>query len=106
MSSYSSSVNVILDEREDEMSKINFDDERISVLRNDEAVYEAQVEKYATKVTAHRPGIVSFRLDGKEQDLDYKAFLTMPVNEVKGLINNSVGAISSDLTIDEQKHLS
>ena len=102
LASYSSSVNVILDERDDEMSKIDFNDERISVLRGDEAVYEAQVEKYATKVTAHRPGIVSFRLDGKEQDLDYKAFLTMPVNEVKGLINNSVGAISSDLTIDEQ----
>ena len=102
LASYSASVNVILDERDDEMSKIDFNDERISVLRGDEAVYEAQVEKYATKVTAHRPGIVSFRLDGKEQDLDYKAFLTMPVNEVKGLINNSVGAISSDLTIDEQ----
>ena len=102
LASYSSSVNVILDERDDEMSKIDFNDERISVLRSDEAVYEAQVEKYATKVTAHRPGIVSFRLDGKEQTLDYKAFLTMPVNEIKGYINNSVGAISSDLTIEEE----
>ena len=101
LASYSSSVNVILDERDDEMSKIDFNDERIAVLRGDEAVYEAQVEKYATKVTAHRPGIVSFRLDGKEESLDYKNFLTMPVNEVKGLINNSVGAISSDLTIEE-----
>ena len=102
MSSYSSSVNVILDEREDEMSKINFDDERISVLRNDEAVYEAQVEKYASVVTAHRPGIVSFRLDGKEDVLDYEQFLTMPMTEVKSHINNSVGAISSDLTVEEK----
>ena len=102
LASYSSSVNVILDERDDEMSKIDFNDERISVLRSDESVYEAQVEKYATKVTAHRPGIVSFRLDGKEQTLDYKTFLAMPVNEIKGYINNSVGAISSDLTIEEQ----
>lgn len=100
MSSYSSSVNVILDEREDEMSKINFDDERIAVLRNDEAVYEAQVEKYASVVTAHRPGIVSFRLDGNEELLDYETFLTMPASEVKGYINNSVGAISSDLTVE------
>ena len=101
LSSYSSSVNVILDERDDEMSKIDFNDERISVLRSDEGVYEAQVEKYATKVTAHRPGIVSFRLDGKEQTLDYKSFLLMPVNEIKGHINNSVGAISSDLSVEE-----
>ena len=101
LSSYSSSVNVILDERDDEMSKIDFNDERISVLRSDEGVYEAQVEKYATKVTAHRPGIVSFRLDGKEQTLDYKSFLVMPINEIKGHINNSVGAISSDLSVEE-----
>ena len=100
MSSYGSSVNVILDEREDEMSRINFDDERISVLRNDEAVYEAQVEKYASRISAHRPGIVSFRLDGKEEELDYKMFLSMPVSDVKSYINNSVGAIASDLSVD------
>ena len=102
MASYSSSVNVILDEREDEMSKINFDDERISVLRNDEAVYEAQLEKYASIVTAHRPGIVSFRLDGKENILDYEQFLNMPMTEIKGYINNSVGAISSDLNVEAE----
>lgn len=102
LASYSSSVNVILDEREDEMSKIKFVDERISVLRSDEAVYEAQLEKYATKVNAHRPGIVSFRLDGKETVLSYKDFLTMPAAEIKGYINNSVGAISSDLTIEAE----
>ena len=102
LSSYSSSVNVILDEREDEMSKIKFVDERISVLRSDESVYEAQLEKYATKVNAHRPGIVSFRLDGKESVLTYKDFLTMPAAEIKGYINNSVGAISSDLTVEAE----
>jgi hypothetical protein len=100
MSSYGSSVNVILDEREDEMSKINFADERITVLRNDEAVYEAQVEKYASVITADRPGIVSFRLDGKEQALDYKTFLTLPAKDIKDYINNSVGAISSDLSVE------
>ena len=102
MSSYSSSVNVILDEREDEMSKINFDDERISVLRNDEAVYEAQLEKYASVVTAHRPGVVSFRLDGKENILAYDQFLSMPMTEIKGYINNSVGAIASDLDVEAE----
>ena len=99
MPSYSSSVNVILDEREDEMSKIDFDDERIAVLRNDEKVYEAQVEKYASVVSAHRPGIVSFRLDGKEDMLDYSMFLTMPASEIKSYINNSVGAIAADLSV-------
>ena len=100
MSSYGSSVNVILDEREDEMSRIDFDDERIAVLRNDEKVYEAQVEKYASRINAHRPGIVSFRLDGKEDLLDYQMFLTLTVSEIKSYINSSVGAISSDLSVE------
>ena len=100
MPSYSSSVNVILDEREDEMSKIDFDDERIAVLRSDEKVYEAQVEKYASVISAHRPGIVSFRLDGKEQELNYGMFLSMPASEIKSYINNSVGAIAADLSVE------
>lgn len=99
LSSYSSSVNVILDEREDEMSKIDFKDDRITVLRNDESVYEAQVEKYATRISAHRPGIVSFRLDGNEETLAYKEFLLMSANDIRKYINNSVGAISSDLSV-------
>lgn len=102
MSSYSASVNVILDEREDEMSKIDFDDERIAVLRSDEKVYEAQVEKYASVIEAHRPGIVSFRLDGKEDILDYDMFLNMPAAEIKNYLNNSVGAITSDLSVDAE----
>ena len=101
MSSYGASISVILDEREDEMSKIDFDDERISVLRSDEAVYEAQVEKYASRISAHRPGIVSFRLDGNEELLDYDTFLTMSASEIKGYINNSVGAITSDLSVEQ-----
>lgn len=101
MSSYNSSVNVILDEREDEMSKIDFEDERLSVLRTDEAAYEAQVEKYASVVKAHRPGIVSFRLDGQEEALKYSNFLSLPASEIKGYINGSVGAISSDLSVKE-----
>ena len=100
MSSYGSSINVVLDEREDVMSKIDFDDERIAVLRSDEKVYEAQVEKYASRISAHRPGIVSFRLDGNETELNYNMFLAMPVAEIKGYINNSVGAITSDLSVD------
>lgn len=99
MYSYSSSVNVILDERDDEMSRIDFDDERITVLRANEKVYEAQVENDAAVIAAHRPGIVSFRLDGSESDLDYESFLTMPADQIKAYINSSVGAISSDLSV-------
>ena len=100
LASYSSSVNVILDEREDELSNIDFDDERISVLSADESVYENQLEAGASKIYADHPGIASFRLDGLEEVLVYDAFLSMDISEVKNYINSSAGAITSDLSIE------
>ncbi|MCR4688748.1 MAG: hypothetical protein K5745_04250 [Saccharofermentans sp.] len=100
LSSYSSSINVILDEREDELSNIDFDDERLSVLRDDEKVYESQLERDASRVFADRPGIASFRLDGQEEILNYDNFLGMNINDVKNAISSSVGAIPSDLEVE------
>ena len=100
LASYSSSVNVILDEREDELSNIDFDDERISVLSNDEQVYENQLESGASKIYADMPGIASFRLDGLEEVLDYDTFLSMNISDIKNYINSSSGVITSDLTLE------
>ena len=100
LASYSASVNVILDEREDELSNIDFDDERISVLAGDMKVYESQLEAGASKIYADLPGIASFRLDGLEEVLAYDTFLSMNINDVKGYINSAPGAITSDLSIE------
>ncbi len=100
LSSYSSSINVILDERESELSNIDFNDERLSALRDDESIYQAQLERDANRVFADRPGIASFRLDGQEEILDYDTFLSMNIVDVKNAISNSVGAIPSDLEIE------
>ena len=100
LASYSSSVNVILDEREDELSNIDFDDERISVLTADENVYENQLEAGASKIYADHPGIASFRLDGLEEVLVYDTFLSMDISEIKGYINSSSGVITSDMSVE------
>lgn len=100
LSSYSSSINVILDEREGELSNIDFDDERLSVLRDDERVYQSQLERDASRVFADRPGIASFRLDGQEEILDYDTFLSMNISDVKSAISGSAGAIPSDLEVE------
>ena len=99
--SYGASVNVVLEERESEMSKISFSDDRLTVLRNDEKLYQSQLQRDAAMINAHKPGIVSFRLDGKESDVDYSKFLNMPLSDIRKLINDSKGAITSDLYIKE-----
>ena len=99
--SYGASVNVVLEERESEMSKISFSDDRLTVLRNDEKLYQSQLQRDAAMINAHKPGIVSFRLDGKEGDVDYSKFLNMPLADIRKLINDSKGAITSDLYVKE-----
>lgn len=101
--SYSASVNVVLEEREDEMSKISFNDDRLKVLRDDERLYETQLQRDATVINANKPGIVSFRLDGNESTIDYGSFLNMPLSDIRKLINDSKSAITSDLYVKEGK---
>ena len=100
LSSYSSSLTVLLDERETTLSQINFNDERLSELRKSERNYETQLENSSSKIITDRPGIISFRLDGLETTLPFNNFLKEDMNTVKDAIKKSTGAITSDLIID------
>lgn len=99
--SYGASVNVVLEERETEMAKISFSDDRLKVLRDDEKLYSSQLERDAAVINANKPGIVSFRLDGNETAIEYANFLNMPLADVRKFINESKGAITSDLYVKE-----
>lgn len=103
LAAYYASLSVVLDEREDELAKINFDDERLNVLRRDEAVYENQLDREASKILATRPGVVSFRLDGNEETLKYDTFLGLEINEVKKMISSTQGPISSSLYVEADR---
>ena len=99
--SYGASVNVVLEERESEMSKITFNDDRLRILRDDEKLYQTQLQRDAAVINANKPGIVSFRLDGNETKIEYSNFLNMPINDIRKYINDSKSAITSDLYVKE-----
>ena len=99
--SYSASVNVVLEERESEMSKISFNDDRLRIMRDAEKMYQSQLQRDAAVINADKPGIVSFRLDGNENAIEYSKFLQMPINDIRKFINDSKSAITSDLYVKE-----
>lgn len=101
--SYGASVNVVLEERESEMSKISFTDDRLKVLRDEEKKYQTQLQRDASLINANKPGIVSFRLDGKESDINYSNFLNMSLADIRKHINDSKGAITSDLYVKAEQ---
>lgn len=101
--SYGASVNVVLEERESEMSKISFTDDRLKVLRDEEKKYQTQLQRDASLINANKPGIVSFRLDGKESDINYSNFLNLSLADIRKHINDSKGAITSDLYVKAEQ---
>lgn len=100
LSSYSSSIAVLLNQRELELAGLDFDDERLRTLRADERGYESQLQNRASVVNATEPGIVSFKLDGLETVLNYEVLLNADAGTIGDYIDNAVGVISSDLVVE------
>lgn len=99
LSSYSSSISVLLNQRELELADLDFDDERLRVLRSDERGYESQLENRASVINAPEPGIVSFKLDGLETVLNFEVLLNADAGTIGDYIDDAVGVIQSDLTV-------
>ena len=100
LSSYSSSIMVLLNQRESELSELTFDDSRLRTLRSDAQSVEARLEESSTMICANEPGIVSYKLDGQETELSFDMLLNAEPSEIRDRINSSTGLITSDLYIE------
>lgn len=100
LSSYASSISVLLNQRELELADLDFDDERLRVLRSDERGYESQLENRASVINAPEPGIISFKLDGLETVINFDVLLNADAGTIRDYIDDAVGVISSDLTVE------
>ena len=100
LSSYSSSISVLLNQRELELADLDFDDERLRTLRSDERGYESQLQNRASVINATEPGIISFKLDGLETVLNYEVLLNADAVTIRDYIDNAAGVITSDLTVE------
>lgn len=100
ISSYQASIGVLIEQRENLLLQVDFDDERLNDLRRDEKNYENQLSRSATIIYASNPGIVSFKVDNNESVLTFDYMLDGDVNEIKKYIDNSVGVIPTDTYID------
>jgi len=96
LSTYTSSLTVLLDEREAALAEISFNDERLKMLRSDEDKYQSALKNNSSMIKAPKPGIVSFRLDGKEEQLTFDQVASAGKADVRKLINSSVGAIQAN----------
>ncbi|MBR3058535.1 MAG: hypothetical protein IKG93_11285 [Clostridiales bacterium] len=99
MTSYSSSIRVLMEKRDSNIENIDFKDEQLNVLKSTQNTLKSQLMTQANKVEADRPGIVSYKLDGHENDLDLSQLMTMMDYKFTELIKKCNSVISSDLDI-------
>lgn len=103
MNSYSSSIRVLMDERDSALRNVNFNDEMLDSLRSSESALNAQLEMRASSLHASEPGIVSFRLDGYEEEITYDLILNMVDTQCQDLISKCDSMITGDLDIKQDE---
>ncbi|MCR5275568.1 MAG: hypothetical protein K6E26_09445 [Clostridiales bacterium] len=103
MTSYSSSIRVLMDKRDTKLKDIDFEDEQLTTLRASETALRAQLENRAALIEASEPGIVSYKLDGHETDITKELLLDMVDTKCDELISGSSSIITSDLQIKQNE---
>lgn len=103
LTSYSSSIQVLMDNRDIQLQEIDFQDDRLSTLRSNEDYFEQQLSTNSITVQAETPGIVSYKLDNLEGILTPQALLNLVSIECEQYIDKSQSVIVSDLAVSKDE---
>lgn len=103
LTSYSSSIQVLMDNRDIKLQEIDFQDDRLSTLRSNEDYLEQQLSSSSITVKAEMPGIVSYKLDNLEGILTPEALLNLVSIECEQYIDKSQSLIISDLAVSKDE---
>ncbi|MBO4474702.1 MAG: hypothetical protein J5750_07330 [Clostridiales bacterium] len=103
MTSYSSSIRVLMEKRDTDLQSVDFGDEQLTALRGSESALQNQLENRANSVYADSPGIVSYKLDGHETDITLDLLMDMVDTKCDSLIKESNSIITGDLNVKQNE---
>lgn len=98
--SYTSTIQVIMDKRDQSLQNVEFNDEQLIALRNTKSQYERELSAGSTVLAAVMPGVVSYKIDGLETVLTYQLLQNMLPSECSKYIADSSGIITTDPVIN------
>jgi len=101
--SYSSSIQVLMDKRDSALQNIDFQDEELSALIAGKEELESTLSAQSSTLSAEIPGIVSFKLDGLEGQLNSTMISDITPEQYAAFVEQSKGSLSSDLTIKKDE---
>ena len=101
LTSYSSSIQVLMDKRDIRLQNIDFDDERLTVLRRNKQKLETSLSERSAILSATEPGIVSYKLDALEKELTPDLLMIMTSAGCEKYISDATRVILGDLSVEK-----
>ena len=98
--SYTSSIQVLMDTRDNALQSVDFQDEQLNALLAQKESLESSLATNATRFRAEVPGIVSYKLDGLEAKLSSAAVSVLTPSELDAYLSGSNGTMMSDLHVE------
>ena len=97
--SYTSSIQVMMDDRDADLQSIDFQDEELSALITSKEDLEYQLSSASSSLYATIPGIVSYKLDGLETKLTSETVMSMMPEDCQKYIDSASSSITSNMTV-------
>ena len=98
---YSTSLEVLIDQRSTKLLPIDFRDSRIDQLKNTRSQLELSLGLDSGTIICQQPGILSFELDGLEEKIGIDSALTITPDDLKEYINHSTSSEESDNIVEQ-----
>ena len=89
LDAYEASLSVILDQRTAMLMKVDFDDSRLTSLQQSRDALEDQLGIDSGTLVCEKPGIVSFKLDGLEDELNILSASTLTAEEYRTRVESA-----------------
>ncbi|MDW7658356.1 MAG: HlyD family efflux transporter periplasmic adaptor subunit [Bacillota bacterium] len=103
ISAYQTALTIILEQRTARLMTIDFQDARLTALKQTQAALEQALGIQAATLVCQKPGIVSYKLDGMESDLTNAAVLTLPSDTIRQMIDGSQSVLSVNQKTEKDK---
>ncbi|NLZ55564.1 MAG: hypothetical protein GX900_02730 [Clostridiaceae bacterium] len=97
-------IELVLDQREADLEKIDFGDEILSELHHSADVLRRQIREQSAGVLTTIPGVVSFHSDGNEAKVDFAGINELPTADLLGVLEKEPEFINlADQTVEREE---
>lgn len=96
MDSYEASIEVMLERRNTRLLSIDFSDARLNALKTQKAGLEKALGLFAGTIKSRTSGIVSYHIDGLEEQIDITKILSLTLQQYRNFIRDSKIKLTAD----------